>query len=177
MRATLVAPLLACALASQAFAHGFLIDLEWTGTEIRGEAFFNDGLPPGEGTWSAFRAGEQTALAKGSLDASGHFRWSPPGPGRYRCEVREIGLHKASAEVDVSAPTPAAISSATPTLALPEARRKARGRGGWGKTRIKRLLTGLGGIALLGVGLYRFQRRRREREAEDEPQGDSERGA
>lgn len=149
--------------AQPASAHGFHLELTVKGGKVHGEAFFGDGEPPGEATWTAFRA--EARLASGKLDPKGHFDWTAPAPGTYRFEVKEVGLHVASAEVVVKAtPTPAPTQSAA---APPDqARRPRRGRGG-GRSRVKRLLTGLGGIALLGVGLYRFQRRRRESESED----------
>lgn len=164
--------------AQPAAAHGFHLELQVEGARVHGEAYFGDGEPPGEATWTAYRVGQSAPLASGKLDPQGHFDWSAPSSGTYRCEVKEVGLHVASAEVQVEVPPGAApprTPGATATPALPgEARRKRRGRGG-GRSRVKRLLTGLGAIVLLGVGMYRFQRRRRESDEleGEEPPGDS----
>tara|TARA_R110002072_G_scaffold296740_1_gene468865 strand:- start:28 stop:615 length:588 start_codon:yes stop_codon:yes gene_type:complete len=153
--------------AQPAAAHGFHLELQVEGGRVHGEAYFGDGEPPGEATWTVFHAGQSAPLASGKTDSKGHFDWSAPSSGTYRCEVKEVGLHVASAEVRVEVPagalpdSPGATPAATPDTP-DEARRKRRGRGGGGRGRVKRLLTGLGAIALLGLGMYRFQRRRRE---------------
>lgn len=175
--------LLALLLAAPAAAHGFHLELRVQAGVIQGEAYFSDGEPPGEGTWRVFHAAGGEALASGQLDTSGHFRWEAPALGRYRCEVKEVGLHVASAEVDVKVTAPGASSAPSATPSPPAgsaqsesesdtARRPKRGRGG--RARLKRLLTGLGGIALLGVGLFRFQRRRGAGSEEDADEGTEE---
>ena len=163
--------------AQPAAAHGFHLELQVEGARVHGEAYFGDGEPPGQATWTVFRAGQSAPLASGETDPRGHFDWSAPSSGTYRCEVKEVGLHVASAEVRVEVPaaaladSPSATPAATPDTP-DEARRERRGRGGGGRGRVKRLLTGLAAIALLGLGMYRFQRRRGEEEEEEDKDED-----
>lgn len=186
VHAALLSLALLLANAGSAYAHGFLLEVREEGGEISGEAYFSDGDPPGAGTWKVFAGASETPLGSGPLAEGGRFRFRPPGPGTYRCEVREVGLHLAQASLTLGAPSPRA--SATPAAPLSVAGRGTQApretpgapaeashpTRGWGKARLKRLLTGLGAIAVLGVGLFRFQQRRERREEEDEEESGNE---
>lgn len=167
------------ALTGLAWAHGFHLELRVEGEELIGEAYFSDGGPPSAGQWAVYRDGASSPLAEGPLSPAGSFRYRPSGPGRYRFEVREPGLHLASAEHVVAATPPeraAAAGSSPAAVPQPAAARRAAS---WTRTRLKRVLTGLGAIAVLAVGLARWQRRRRvpgdaddnDDDDDDDPQG------
>lgn len=187
-RVPLLSLALLLVLATQTWAHGFFLEVHAEGDEICGEAYFSDGDPPSAGTWRVFAGaeggdeGQGAPLGEGPLDAQGRFRFRSPAPGAYRCEVDEtVGLHRASASLTL-APFPEATppaSGASAALPAPgagaesraeeqraEAARR-RGARGWGRGRLKRLLTGFCAIALLGFALYRFQRRRQAPPGED----------
>jgi hypothetical protein len=139
-----------------AWAHGFQVEARWAGGQILVEAHFDHGDPPGAGE-VVVRRGDDV-LAKGVLGAGGSFAWTPPGPGRYRFEVTEPGLHTAFAELLVrpemlsAGGTTSAVSSGTRPSPAPAAEPPSP-RG----SMLGRALLGLAVIAVLAWLLWGLQ--------------------
>lgn len=110
----LLAALLLVCLPAPALAHRLHAEVRQKGEDVLLEVYFSDGTTPAGAQVTVERAGQ--AVASGTTDAAGAWRFRPPGPGTYRLSVTEPGLHRATLLFTVAGADP----DVTPTESHPD---------------------------------------------------------